>query len=659
MPVTPDLFQLLDSLDPTCDRVHRNLWLMQLLNWIRGDGRLPEQAAGRVELLLDALQSRPDRTKKIQRMWAAMVYSVDASIVLSDYGLPSRGAFVSELVDRLQHKWLPISPDTSDGGELFGQLFTSPADPLWIDALSPQTVQRLAQLLTLPPVGPDTPHGSEWENAMVQAVTFCTSHIRAIGFSPEVRARLSDATHRDNPFLQLASDWDHTVALWQQGVDLTDTLLRYKAGLEACRLAAQDVVAHLENNGISVDLVFRLRQLRERILRIRLLLECIFDDPDHSRTTRMLRQLCQYGQSQRSVRALVSANSSLLAAKVAERSSETGEHYITRNWGEYKAMLRQSAGGGAVLSLTTALKFGIMALGLSAFWYGFWAGVLYAISFVLVQLLHFTVATKQPAMTAPAMAAKLKEVAGPQGVAAFVDEVEHLVRSQVASVLGNVVLVVPCALLLSIAWAQAMEAPVLSAEQAHYVLDSLDLLGPTLIYAAFTGVLLFSSSILAGWTENWFVLHKLESAIRFNPRITAALGSTRADRWARFLRTNISGFAANISLGLMLGIVPAVLQFFALGLDVRHVTLSAGQLSMAIASLGTGALDAPAFWWAVAAIPLIGALNIISSFVLAFRVALVAHTVADKDRKLVYHAIRQRLRAQPLRFFIPAPTNPN
>ena len=656
MSAAPDLFQLLNSLDPASDRVHRNLWLIQLLHWIRGDGRVPAQAAGRVDLLLDALHARPDRMEKFQGLWAATMYGVDASIVLSDYGLASSGAFVSELMGRLQLKWLPISPDTADGGELFGQLFSSTEDPRWIDALPPQTVQRLAEVLTLPPVAAGTTHGSEWENAMVQAVTFCTSHIRAIGFSPEVRARLSDATHRDSPFLQLASNWDHTVDLWKEGADLSDALVRYKAGLEACRLATQEVVAHLETNGVSVDLVFRLRQLRERILRIRLLLDCIFDSPEHSRTIRLLRQLCQYGQAQRSVRALVKANSSLLAAKVAERSSETGEHYITRNWDEYRTMLRQSAGGGAVLSLTTALKFGIMALGLSAFWYGFWAGVLYALSFVLVQLLHFTVATKQPAMTAPAMAAKLKEVAGPQGVADFVDEVEHLVRSQVASVVGNLALVVPCALLLSVAWAKAMGAPVLSVEKAEYVLHSLDLLGPTLIYAAFTGVLLFSSSILAGWAENWFVLHKLESAIRFNPRITAALGVVRADRWARFLRFNISGFAANISLGLMLGIVPAILQFFALGLDVRHVTLSAGQLSMAVASLGVNAFYAPAFWWAIAAIPLIGALNIVSSFVLAFRVALVANAVADSDRTMVYRTIRQRLRTQPLRFFIPAST---
>jgi site-specific recombinase len=658
MPVKPDLFQLLDSLDPTSDRVHRNLWLIQLLHWIRDDGHTPAQAVGRVDLLLDALQAKPDRMEKFQRLWAATMYRVDASIVLSDYGLASSGAFVSELMDRLQLKWLPISPDTADGGELFGHLFSSTEDPRWIDALPPQTVQRLAEVLTLPPVAAGTTHGSEWENAMVQAVTFCTSHIRAIGFSPEVRARLSEATHLDNPFLQLTSDWDRTVTLWKEGADLSDALAAYKAGLEACRLATQEVEAHLDANGVSVNLVFRLRQLRERILRIRLLLDCIFDNPEHSRTTRLLRQLCLYGQAQLSVRALVKANSSLLAAKVAERSSETGEHYITRNWDEYRSMLRQSAGGGAVLSLTTALKFGIMALGLSAFWYGFWAGVLYAISFVLIQLLHFTVATKQPAMTAPAMAAKLKDVTGPHGVADFVDEVEHLVRSQVASVLGNVALVVPCALLVSVVWAKATGTGVISTEKALYVLHSLDLLGPSLIYAAFTGFLLFSSSLLAGWVENWFVLHKLETAIRFNPRITGALGIVRANRWAKFLRANISGFAANISLGLMLGIVPVVLQFFGLGLDVRHVTLSAGQLSMALATLGTDAFNLPAFWWAVSALPLIGALNVSISFALAYRVALVAHNVAAYDRALIYRTIGQRLLARPMRFFIPPPTHP-
>jgi site-specific recombinase len=45
-------------------------------------------------------------------------------------------------------------------------------------------------------------------------------------------------------------------------------------------------------------------------------------------------------------------------------------------------------------------------------------------------------------------------------------------------------------------------------------------------------VLLFASSLIAGWAENWFVFHRLDSAIAWNPRIVARLGAARAQRWA-------------------------------------------------------------------------------------------------------------------------------
>ena len=113
----------------------------------------------------------------------------------------------------------------------------------------------------------------------------------------------------------------------------------------------------------------------------------------------------------------VGPNEVLIISGRRTRSAETGEHYITRTAVEYRSMVKKAAGGGAVMAFTTLAKFALYAMALSAFWGGFWAGVNYAMSFVLVQLLHFTVATKQPAMTAPAMAAKLKELAsGEAGV---------------------------------------------------------------------------------------------------------------------------------------------------------------------------------------------------------------------------------------------------
>jgi site-specific recombinase len=166
-------------------------------------------------------------------------------------------------------------------------------------------------------------------------------------------------------------------------------------------------------------------------------------------------------------------------------------------------------------------------------------------------------------------------------------------------------------------------------------------------------VLLFASSIIAGWTENWFVLHRLDSAMRYNPRITAFLGAERAGRWALFTRSNISGFASNISLGFMLGLIPAFAGFFGLGLEVRHVTLSAGQLAAACASVGWSIWREPVLWWAVAALPVTGALNVGVSFYFAFRLALRAHNVTGLDRVRIRKAILRRCCTQPLSFFWP------
>ncbi len=655
--VPSDIATLLETLNPEAGLVERHVWLIGLLEWIRGNQGAPAAAVARVDLLLDLLDARPHTAQKLQAWWRALLHTVDGSTLLSDYGFGSRNAFVSELVDRLHHKLLPATPETADASELFGLVLDDTHDAQWLAALPTTTLQRLAKLLSLPAVGPKAaqhPGLTHWHSTLLDAMTFCTSQIRAAGFSPEIRLRMSHPAREASPFHRLAADLDAVRDAWLAGQDTQAAVHQFRSQLDACRHAAASVYTHLDAHGISVDLVFRLRQLRERVLRVRALLDCLLDDDSHRASARLLSHLASVSQEQRSIGALVASNSSLLAAKVAERSSETGEHYITRTRAEYREMLANAAGGGALTALTTAMKFGIMALGLSAFWGGFWAGVSYAVSFVLIQLLHFTLATKQPAMTAPAMAAKLKDISDAQALGAFVDEVTHLVRSQVAAVIGNVAVVFPVAIALSAAMALTLGAPMISEDRAHYVLQSLTLTGPSLLFAAFTGVLLFSSSIIAGWVENWFVLHRLDSAIRHNPRITAWLGLARADRWALFMRRNISGLAANISLGFMLGLVPPILAFLGPALDVRHVTLSAGQLGAACAALGWEVVKNPALWWAAASIPFIGMLNVGVSFYLAFRVALQAHNVSGVGRSRIQGAVWVRLRQAPGSFFWPA-----
>ena len=651
-----DLEGLLSSLDPQAHLAHRHLWLIHLLEWVRGRRDSVPAAVGRVHLFLDAVQSRPDIQVRLQAWWTTLVDHVDITTLLADFGFAPRTALVSELAERVRNKLLPGSPETIDASELFMLALPSEFDAQWLAALEESQLNRLVGLLSRP-AGEEAPGPSRWHKALLDAITYCAGQILSTGFAPELRLRMSESARDAQPFHALIRDVESVRVEVLHALRTPDRLneaaQRLRERLDACRAAATTVYAHFEDNGISVGLVFRLRQLRERILRVRELLECLLSPKPAVTAARLMAHLVMVGQERRSLRALVASNSSLLAAKVAERSAETGEHYITRTGAEYRAMVRKAAGGGAVMAFTTMVKFGLYALALSAFWGGFWAGVNYAATFVLIQLLHLTVATKQPAMTAPAMAAKLKELGASGAIESFVDEITHLVRSQVAAVLGNVLVVFPAVIGLAMLFALVVGSPALSETQALKVFESQHLLGPSLIFAAFTGVLLFMSSIIAGWTENWFVLYRMDSAMHYNPRITRLLGQERAARWARFLRENLSGFAANISLGFMLGLVPAFAGFFGLALDVRHVTLSTGQVGAASAALGLEVLHLPAFWWAVAALPLMGALNVSVSFYLAFRLALRAQNVSGVDRSRIYAAIRSRMRSAPLSFFMP------
>ena len=66
-----------------------------------------------------------------------------------------------------------------------------------------------------------------------------------------------------------------------------------------------------------------------------------------------------------------------------------------------------------------------------------------------------------------------------------------------------------------------------------------------------------------------------------------------------------------------------------------------------------GALRLPQLWWCVAAIPLIGLLNLCVSFYFAFQLALRARNVSGVDRARIRAAIFARWRERPGSFFLP------
>ncbi|MCX7660455.1 MAG: site-specific recombinase [Caldimonas manganoxidans] len=668
-----DLNSLLAALDPRAPRAERNLWLVRLLEWLRRSPVSPKPAEGsapaavppgtprpvlKLRHLLNLLDREPEYRARLVELLARTLVDMDATLLLADFGFASHRAFFSEVLERLQRKLLPGTPDTEDWSELFQLMFSDANDAQWLQAIDDETLDRLAALLREAVAASRHPKAAEsWRTALLDATVMCLTQARALAFSADVRIRLAGAARALVPFHQLLRAFQSVRQELEAAPPRPEALgpaLRYfHTVLDACRRDADTVYDTLEDTGISVNIVFAVQQLQARLDRAQQLLDCLLSEAPARAVRDLVVQLAHTAERRRSVRALVARNYSLLARKMAERNAETGEHYITRNRREYLQMVWRAAGGGAVTTVTVFLKFLIGLMGLSGFFAGMAAGLNYAISFVAIQLAHFTLATKQPAMTAPAMAHKLGDLGRDEAVEDFVDEVSHLIRTQVAGIVGNVSVVLPCALAVQWGWSLVFGAPLIGVDQARYAVDSLSALGWTPVYAAATGVLLFASSLIAGWAENWFVLHRLGSALRWNPRIVARLGAHRAARWSAWLQAHVSGLAGNVSLGLMLGLVPAVAHFFGIGFDVRHVTLASGQLGVALGAIGWELLSTPGFWLAVTGIALTGVLNVTVSFLLAFRLALRARNIRLKDRGRIHAAVWARLRQHPWSFLWP------
>ena len=705
-----DLTALLNAADPKAPRAERHLWAVRLVEWLRHgqteieSGETPKPVL-RLKLLLNTVERNPEQGVRIVALLTRFWRETDMAALFADFGFTARRDLIGEVWERLTLRILPENPDTDDLGALFSLLFTDDADAAWLAAIDERTLARLAALLSVarsggaadhpeaeaPTAGPSpgadlSAPGSvdDWRTPLLQASIWLVSAVRAAAFAPALRRRMSVELLADRPFEQLvrASEALSESLLTGPPETVGQQATYLRALLHRCREAADSVHSHLEAHGVSVNIVFEVDQLRARTLRLESVLDLLLSEAPQRELQALLVELVTLSRQRRRLGPLLARHYSLMARKVAERHAETGEHYITRTWPEYRTMLCQAAGGGAVLAGTTFAKFGILALGLAPFWAGFGAGLNYAISFLIVHQLHWTVATKQPAMTAPAMAAKLAELnteaanevrrdaAGADkrqalqamrargdpdspAVEGFVDEVTHLVRSQMAGIVGNLALVIPVVLAAQgLAW-WLLGRPLVGVQDAQHVLPSLTLLGPTALFAAFTGVLLFASSLAAGWAENWFVYHRLDGALAYNPRIVSRLGAARAQRWSIWWRANISGLAANVSLGLMLGLVPVLLAFVGLPIEVRHVTLSTGQLAAAVGTLGWDLLSHRAFWWCAAGLVFTGLLNLGVSFALALALAMRSRGITLRDQRRLNSALWRRLRHAPRSFLLP------
>jgi site-specific recombinase len=647
----PALDALLAHARPDEPLAERVAWAEDLLMWMRRD--VP---ATRLRLLLQILERQPEARKHVAQTLRSIVRDTEALDLFADTGLPSGTSFTSELVSRLVLSGLPNPPETRDLADIIDRLFPRHSVGDWLEQLDAELAGQIIALFHYE----EAPDETTWvllrtdlEDAMVQLA----DRICVVGSHREVRARLGKMAFRDLPFQKLAQAVEALLARRQAGVALNDLAAELnvvRTAADACDRAVEEVIGRLEKTGVSTALVYDIARLQAQVRRLELLLE-VWSAPtlEAGRKLSIVADLVRQNHARRSVPELCRQNLHLLTRRIVERNAKTGEHYVAHNGREYLVMLRSAAGGGAILGVTTFVKLMLAKLVLAEFFRGAFFGLNYAVSFVVVQLLGFSVATKQPATTAPALARRMDELHTASQLEALVDEVVFLIRSQIASVFGNLALVIPATLLLDVLCKFFTGDHIVNQHKAELILGTVAPWSGCWFYAVFTGVLLWASSLFAAWADNWFVLHQLSPALLHHRGLQRWLGPTRTRRLAIWLEHNIAGLAGNISLGLLLGIVPSIAIFFGLPLDVRHVTLSTGQVTAAFAMLGGGQWWQLSTLWIVVGILGIGLLNILVSFSLALFVAIRARNVRGPELQSFRRALVNRLLKSPLSFVLP------
>ena len=656
-----DLQQLLHAL-PSDSLEARLEWVERLVAWLRIPKALvglveaaePEAPAARTRLalLVRVLGGLPSLRQSVALLLNGVVGELSGLKLFAQTGLPAGQGFFGEVSDRLTRRLLPSPPAHHQLSELLLRLFPAKEDIEWLQGLPPALLADLFRLLEAGQRQEPSPWGTIRAD-LVGALTLLAVQTAELGLSEEVRERCPEVPFRASPFLKLRWACESVQALDTR----PDAVRELEGVVEECRQVVAIVSSHLEQYGVSVNLVYRLERIRRSLERMEAIARVLGQEPGEARwreALALVADLLRRASTDRSVRAVVTSNARLLARKVIERAGHSGEHYITATRAEYHEIVHAAVGGGFITAFTAILKLYASTLALAPFFYGLSLASTYVASFLLMQVMGFALATKQPSMTAATLGSAIGEGGKSGRLSHLLELVPRITRSQFATALGNIGTVLPVAVGLSMAFAWWQQRPLLTEAQAHYVVASLHPWhSGTIFYAALTGVLLWVSSLVAGWLENWAVYRRLPEALAYHRGLRRLLGDAGAQKLADLFSRNIAGLGGNVSIGVLLALPPVLGGFFGLPLDVRHVTLSFGQLCLAGYTLGAEAALSPEFLAALGGIGLTLLLNFGVSFSLALGVALRARDVPMAQVLRLVRMLGVRLVREPRSFLLP------
>lgn len=658
---------LMSRADPQAQWHERANWMIDVAEWVRHQSKVSlrdEQAwrqikHARVTYLLTWLDQHRDVRRTVQMTLQRTLREASGPELFSATGLPYEAAFFSELMERIMTRLLPrhLSPSNLSG--LFTAMFPASSDAQWMMELDQDVLARLWKLAA------DDGISHLYRQQIDESLIYLSTLVIAEGISPAFRQRLEPKMPlQATPFMVLRRELE----TYLRGASDNEGALRSLRMLIAvCQAQTDRIYEHLDEYGVSVSLVYRVERMRAQLSRMTYLVDLRVTGQVRAGSRRvqlLLADLIDAHHKRASVKALVRRSFALLARKIVERNhthgDTHGEHYMARDRKAYGAILKAAGYGGAVIAATVLVK--TLGVGLDApyFFQGLFAALNYATSFLLISAIGGVLATKQPAVTAPALASRMVELDTTEGEQKLMAEIAMLLRSQAAAIFGNVAAVIPAMVVISLlfGWLNG-GAPLMDAAKAQANIDALSPLGATPLFAALTGVLLWLASLAAGFADNWFALRKLREALAHQRQVVHVLGAVRALRLAAWLDRNVSMIAGNLALGLLLGMTPVLAQFFGLPINMRLVTVAGGTLTAAASSLGWPVLSTSAFWLAVAGVALTALLNVGVAFACALALALRAREVPRRIRRRVFRMVLRRCIASPYGFLFPSRASPS
>jgi site-specific recombinase len=381
------------------------------------------------------------------------------------------------------------------------------------------------------------------------------------------------------------------------------------------------------NRGTSIHQTYLLLILNHKLSRIELITD-ILDGNSQFNSDRFIsffKMLVRNENRKNSLREFLSQSLGYVAYQIAEHKGLKGNHYITTTLKEYRQMMWSAMKGGGVTALIAIFKNLISKIELPLFWHGFAYSMNYSIGFLLIDATGGTLATKQPAFTASAVASSLdtKGNTFKPNLYNLAITVARVSRSQIASFAGNLLIVFPGTFLLAWLYDMITNTKILEGEQAMAMLESQHPWHSlSLLYACFTGVFLFLSGIIAGYVQNKILYGRIGDRMKNHPVWRLGISKEKRNRRVRFIENNAGAIIGNISLGFMLGMSSIVSKILGFPFDIRHITISAGNVSIALYGLGIRNLPLGYLVIIFLGVLAIGFLNFLISFSLAFIVAV-------------------------------------